>query len=98
MDVVAGDDWIGFAVHWIVWDRVGRDGRVCRIGRCGRGELARGGAGIAEALITTAAGLFAAIPAVVAYNLYLGKIRAVAARMDNFAAEFVAKIETIYSA
>jgi biopolymer transport protein TolQ len=49
-------------------------------------------------LITTAAGLFAAIPAVVAYNHYLGKIRAVAARMDSFAAEFVAKIETIYSA
>jgi biopolymer transport protein TolQ len=53
--------------------------------------------GIAEALITTAAGLFAAIPAVIAYNHYLSSIRGVATRMDNFASEFVSKIETIYS-
>ena len=53
--------------------------------------------GIAEALITTAAGLFAAIPAVIAYNNYLAKIRGLAARMDNFSAEFVSKIETLYS-
>ena len=56
-----------------------------------------GAPGIAEALITTAAGLFAAIPAVIAYNSYLSNIRGIAARMDSFAAEFVAKIETIYS-
>jgi biopolymer transport protein TolQ len=49
-------------------------------------------------LITTAAGLFAAIPAVIAYNYYVGNIRSVAARMDSFASEFVAKIETLYSA
>lgn len=52
--------------------------------------------GIAEALITTAAGLFAAIPAVIAYNHYLNGIRRLATRMDNFAAEFVARIETLY--
>src|SRR6202044_1838822 len=45
--------------------------------------------GIAEGLIPTAVGLFAAIPAVIAYNYYLGGIRGVAARMDSFASEFV---------
>lgn len=68
------------------------------LGDAGTASLRAVAPGIAEALITTAAGLFAAIPAVVAYNHYLSKIRAVAARMDSFAAEFVAKIETIYSA
>ena len=68
------------------------------LGDAGAASLRAVAPGIAEALITTAAGLFAAIPAVIAYNLYLGKIRVVAARMDSFAAEFVAKIETIYSA
>ncbi|MFY9802250.1 MAG: MotA/TolQ/ExbB proton channel family protein [Candidatus Acidiferrales bacterium] len=68
------------------------------LGDAGAASLRAVAPGIAEALITTAAGLFAAIPAVVAYNLYLGRIRSVAARMDSFAAEFVAKIETIYSA
>jgi biopolymer transport protein TolQ len=53
--------------------------------------------GIAEALITTAAGLFAAIPAVIAYNHYLHGIRGVASRLDSFANEFVAKIETMYA-
>ncbi len=53
--------------------------------------------GIAEALITTAAGLFAAIPAVIAYNQYLQSIRGQATRMDNFTMEFVSKIETLYS-
>ena len=68
------------------------------LGDAGTASLRAVAPGIAEALITTAAGLFAAIPAVIAYNYYLGKIRAVAARMDSFAAEFVARIETIYSA
>jgi biopolymer transport protein TolQ len=57
--------------------------------------LASGGAsirvvapGIAEALITTAAGLFAAIPAVIFYNVFLNSLRAFGSRMDNFALEF----------
>jgi len=53
--------------------------------------------GIAESLFATALGLVAAIPAVIAYNHYLHGIRGVASRMDSFAAEFVAKIETLYS-
>jgi biopolymer transport protein TolQ len=68
------------------------------LGDAGTASLRAVAPGIAEALITTAMGLFAAIPAVIAYNHYLGGIRRVAARMDGFASEFVSKIETIYSA
>lgn len=68
------------------------------LGSAGSASLRAVAPGIAEALITTAAGLFAAIPAVIAYNHYLQNIRGVASRMDHFAAEFVAKIETLYSA
>jgi len=68
------------------------------LGDAGTASLRAVAPGIAEALITTAAGLFAAIPAVIAYNHYLSGIRGLAARMDSFASEFVAKIETIYSA
>jgi biopolymer transport protein TolQ len=67
------------------------------LGDAGTASLRAVAPGIAEALITTAAGLFAAIPAVIAYNHYLQGIRRLAARMDNFAAEFVARIETLYS-
>jgi biopolymer transport protein TolQ len=67
------------------------------LGDAGTASLRAVAPGIAEALITTAAGLAAAIPAVIAYNHYLRGIRSVATRMDNFAAEFVAKIETLYS-
>ena len=49
--------------------------------------------GISEALIATALGLFAAIPAVVAYNYYIGKIKVMATEMDNFSAEFLNIIE-----
>lgn len=44
---------------------------------------------IAEALIVTAAGLFAAIPAVVAYNWFASQIRVLDAEMDNFANDFL---------
>jgi len=67
------------------------------LGDAGAASLRAVAPGIAEALITTAAGLAAAIPAVIAYNHYLQNIRNVASRMDNFAAEFVARIETLYS-
>ena len=45
--------------------------------------------GISEALITTAAGLFVAIPAVIAYNHFLGALRDFGTRMDNFSLEFL---------
>jgi biopolymer transport protein TolQ len=49
--------------------------------------------GISEALITTAAGLAAAIPAVIAYNLIGSSIREFAARGDDFALEMLNAIE-----
>jgi biopolymer transport protein TolQ len=67
------------------------------LGEAGTASLRAVAPGIAEALITTAAGLFAAIPALIAYNHYLHRIRSLATRMSDFASEFVAKIETLYS-
>ncbi len=51
------------------------------------------GPGIAEALIATAAGLFAAIPAVVAYNLFVGQIRRLGEQLDDLQAELLAIAE-----
>ncbi len=45
--------------------------------------------GIAEALVATAMGLAAAIPAVIAYNSFARRVRVVSAAMENFAAEFL---------
>lgn len=67
------------------------------LGEAGTASLRAVAPGIAEALITTAAGLFAAIPALIAYNHFLHGIRSLATRMSDFASEFVAKIETLYT-
>ena len=45
--------------------------------------------GIAEALIATAGGLVAAIPALIAYNHFLQEIRVLTADMENFTQEFL---------
>lgn len=66
------------------------------LGEAGAASLRAVAPGIAEALITTAAGLFTAIPAVIAYNHYLHHIRDYAARMDNFTNEFIAVVEKSY--
>jgi biopolymer transport protein TolQ len=47
------------------------------------------GPGIAQALVATAVGLFAAIPAAIAYNYFGHTIREIGARMDDFALEFL---------
>ena len=57
------------------------------IGSQGSASLAVVAPGIAEALIATAAGLGAAIPAVVGYNYFVGKVRHWATDMENFALE-----------
>ncbi|MBN2056671.1 MotA/TolQ/ExbB proton channel family protein [bacterium] len=49
--------------------------------------------GIAEALIATAAGLFAAIPAVIAFNYIGHKVKQLSADMQRFAAEFMVNLE-----
>jgi biopolymer transport protein TolQ len=45
--------------------------------------------GIAEALIATAVGLAAAIPALMAYNYFVQQIKFIAVEMDNFQHEFL---------
>ena len=49
--------------------------------------------GISEALITTAAGILVAIPAVVGYNQLTAQLRDFAARMDDFGRELLNAIE-----
>ncbi len=49
--------------------------------------------GVSEALITTAAGLLVAIPAVIAYNQFTASCREFAARMDDFARELLNSME-----
>jgi biopolymer transport protein TolQ len=53
--------------------------------------------GIAEALITTAAGLFTAIPAVIAYNIFLQRIKEFGTQMDDFALEFLNMTERYFT-
>jgi biopolymer transport protein TolQ len=55
------------------------------LGDAGAATLRAVAPGISEALITTAAGLFAAIPAVIAYNQFTHSMREFGARMDDFA-------------
>jgi biopolymer transport protein TolQ len=59
------------------------------IGARGSATLAVVAPGISEALIATAAGLAAAIPAVVAYNYFINQLKVVSAEMDNFSAELL---------
>jgi len=63
------------------------------LGAAGAATLRAVAPGISEALITTAAGLAAAIPAVIAYNLIGNSIRAFAARSDDFALEMMNAVE-----
>jgi biopolymer transport protein TolQ len=63
------------------------------LGTSGAATLRAVAPGISEALITTAAGLAAAIPAVIAYNLIGSSIREFAARGDDFALEMLNAIE-----
>lgn len=59
------------------------------IGKTGSASLAVVAPGIAEALIATAVGLVAAIPAVMAYNHFQHKIRVLVKEMDSFSTEFL---------
>jgi biopolymer transport protein TolQ len=62
------------------------------IGTQGTASIAAVAPGVSEALIATAAGLFAAIPAVVAYNYFLVRIRRAAMHMDSVVVELLALI------
>jgi biopolymer transport protein TolQ len=58
------------------------------LGNVHQATLAMVAPGIAEALIATAMGLFAAIPAVIAYNRYSNDVERLETRYDNFLEEF----------
>ncbi|OEU66941.1 MAG: protein TolQ [Desulfobacterales bacterium PC51MH44] len=63
------------------------------IGLKGSASLAVVAPGISEALIATAAGLAAAIPAVIAFNHFMQKIRIIESELHNFSADFLNIIE-----
>ncbi len=63
------------------------------LGTAGAATLRAVAPGISEALVTTAAGLAAAIPAVIAYNLIIGSIRELASRNDDFSLEMLNLVE-----
>ncbi len=63
------------------------------IGQRGSASLAVVAPGISEALVATAAGLAAAIPAVIAFNFFMNKIRIVETEMQSFSADFLNIIE-----
>lgn len=66
------------------------------IGKMGSTDLSIVAPGIAEALIATAMGLAAAIPAVIGYNYCVNQIKFFATEMDDFASEFISIIERYY--
>jgi biopolymer transport protein TolQ len=59
------------------------------IGETGSASLAVVAPGIAEALVATAIGLVAAIPAVIGFNHFQTRIKVLIAEMDNFSTEFL---------
>ena len=59
------------------------------IGAKGSGALATVAPGISEALIATAAGLLAAIPAVIAYNSFGSRIKVIGSEMESFSSDFM---------
>ncbi len=63
------------------------------LGSAGSTSLAAVGPGISEALIATAVGLFAAIPAAMAYNYFGQQLKQAGNRMDDFSLEFINMVE-----
>jgi biopolymer transport protein TolQ len=65
------------------------------LGTAGAATLRAVAPGISEALITTAAGLFVAVPAVVAYNQFTARVRVLASATDDFCRELLNSLEEI---
>jgi len=63
------------------------------LGNVQQASLAMVAPGIAEALVATAMGLFAAIPAVIAYNRYVDSVERLLNRYENFEDEFLALLQ-----
>jgi biopolymer transport protein TolQ len=62
------------------------------IGLRGSGNMAAVAPGVAEALIATVAGLAVAIPAVIAYNYFVGRVREVSDELAHFSSELISVI------
>ena len=82
------DRRLGVALHRPLRHRVGDHECVSRPRQRGQATLANVAPGIAEALIATAIGLFAAIPAVIGYNRYTHDVDRLATRYETFIEEF----------
>jgi biopolymer transport protein TolQ len=67
-----------------------------QLGQQGSSSLRAVGPGISEALIATAMGLLAAIPAAIFFNIFGHKIKEMGSRMDDFALEFLNMTERTY--
>jgi biopolymer transport protein TolQ len=65
------------------------------LGTAGSATLRAVAPGISEALITTAAGLFVAVPAVVAYNQFTARLRVLASATDDFCRELLNSFDEI---
>ena len=76
-----------FGTVWGIMDAFGD------IGRAGSANLVVVAPGISEALITTAMGLLAAIPAAVFFNLFSSRIKVLNSMVDDFALEFLNIVE-----
>ena len=76
-------------VHRTVRHGAGHYPRLSGSRPMGSTSLRAVGPGISEALITTAVGLAAAIPAAIFYNMFGHAIREIGAKMDDFANEFM---------
>ena len=64
-------------------------GSFANIGATGSTSITSVAPGISEALINTAAGLFAAIPALIAYNYFVQQLRRARGEMEDFTLEFL---------
>jgi len=62
------------------------------IGTQGTASISAVAPGVSEALVATAAGLFTAIPAVIAYNYFLSRIRRTAFRLDSVTIEILSSL------
>jgi len=72
-----------FGTVWGIMDAFGA------IGTTGTASIVAVAPGISEALINTAAGLLAAIPALIGYNYYLQRLRRMRQEMEDFILEFL---------
>ncbi len=64
-----------------------------QIANTGSASLAVVAPGISEALFSTAVGLFAALPAVAAYNYYIGKIRKIEIQLNGFSVDLINSVQ-----